>query len=321
MTPSWPTVEVGSVAGVDPLAAAREALSEHPFCASVPEMPARSPLEGVVARALEGLPWLDDPVEGVLSTAVEDAAFPTAVEAARPSLPSAERAAGLHAFLPLAAAARPARLKAAVVGPVALSKALRDRHGVLLSASASAADALATWVGRLATAYAEALRPLASEAVFVQVDEPGTLDRLTAVEERRLRRVLAAIRAAGALPAVHDCGARSGRGFLALGPHLALVDATHADVPFLADGTWRAFLGAGGSVAWGIVPTDGREPSDPSPTRRVDRLAAVARDAAFGSNVLSPACGLGGLDAASATRARESVRAAARRAAGYRPRV
>jgi hypothetical protein len=314
-----PTLEVGSVPGTDPVAAARDALRLHPFLPSVPEMPAKSPLEGAVARGLEGFPFALEPAPGAdarrfaVALAAHDPALPRAVEAARPGVPSLARAAGLHAFRRAVEERPAARAKAALLGPVALSRALSDPGGRPLVEVPRVLAAVAAFVVRRALAVARFLREAGAEP-WIQLDEPGETDRPSDAALAILGDVLAALRGEGVRVAVHDCGAREGSGLAALAPHLALVDATRDPVPFLArEGALGDLLRGGTRIAWGVVPADGR----PGPAGRGLAVLARAADAAGDARLvregsaLSPACGLGAVSGAEAAVARAALAAEA----------
>jgi hypothetical protein len=311
-------VEIGSVPGTDPAAAVEEALRLCPEMPSVPEMPQRDPLEGMVPRVLEAFPFVADAVRGRLSVDAEDPALRRAIDDSSPRLPSSARAAGLIDLLRARSRAPdlPA-VKAAVIGPVALARALRDPTGRRLSDVPEVADAVTRFLSRMVLHLGRALRGWATRPV-VQVDEPGTTDSLDADETRRVRSVLAAARLTGGLAALHDCGARLGTGFVTLAAHLdfALVDASREDVPLLGSdrGLSSYFRSGGKEVVWGIVPTDGRPP--PSPSAKASLLERATRvvgdaDLVRHRSHWSPACGLGALDAAGARRVREALAAIA----------
>jgi hypothetical protein len=322
-----PTVEVGSVPGDDPVGAAEAAVALHPWLPSLPEMPARGAGEGAVARGLEGFPFAAEsprPADGArfaVSLAAHDPALARAIDAARPGLPSAARAAALPPFLRALAARGAREAKASVLGPVALSRALVDPDGRPLAEVARTFSAVAGFVLRRALALARALRE-AGARPWIQVDEPGETDRLSTAAEAILGDLLARLRAEGVGVAVHDCGAVSGRGLARLLPGLALVDATRDPAPLVSSPAHlRALLDAGARVAWGVVPTDGRPPAPGRATAVLERAGEAAGDADLVRDraALSPACGLGALSPEAAARVREALAREARRATDRGP--
>jgi hypothetical protein len=315
------TVEIGSVPETDPEVAVEEAFRLHPSMPSLPEMPRRDPLEGMVPRMLESFPFVADPVRGVLSIAADDPALAREIDRAAPKAPSERRAAALRPFLRHPATPGRRGVKVALMGPVSLARALVDPNGRPLSEVAAAADAVARYVLKLAADATRLLPvrldpPIGTDPPFdalVQLDEPGATDSLTAAEEGRFRDVSLVIRL-GWKVAIHDCGARRGTGFVRLAEdvHYVSFDATHADVPLLS-GAEEPGLLRERRIVWGVVPTDGRPPLPPAFGRDLLRRAeSVLGDGPWRSEVwFSPACGLGALDRARAARVRGALAAIA----------
>jgi hypothetical protein len=309
------TTEVGSDPGADPEAAVGRAFLEHARMPFVPELPRRDPREGMVDRLLGGLEFVRGSPPA-LSLPLDDPALLRLLDESEWPPPSEARASGLTEVLrrPPPVAAPPVLLKVAVVGPVTLARHLRDPAGRPVASAAEVADALGRRVASLAARIARSLA-LGGWSPVVQLDEPGACDALLVAERTRLEDVLAAVRDAAGRTAVHDCGAVDGGALLALAPDAISVDATREPPPLLGDGESLArYLRAGGSVIWGVVPTDGR----PLPARTAARALLEAAGAATGDRALvrrrgwlSPACGLGTLTAERAEAVRSALRAAA----------
>src|SRR5262249_52790819 len=114
---------IGSLPHRDPHAAAALVLRCIPELPAAPELPMRSPLEGVIAQWAHAVPNIHVAPDGTLH-------LTGPMEAAMPIWPEFDAAApaGLLTFLDVAAAAPrpPARVKVQVVGPLTLGLALAD---------------------------------------------------------------------------------------------------------------------------------------------------------------------------------------------------
>lgn len=305
------TCEVGSVAGRDPAAAAKTALDAHPFLPSVPELPRLDRTEGIVLRDLAPLAHLLTVELLRCRVPAGDPALVRELDDADPGAGPAS--AGFTAFLELLKTRRPApsRVKVAVAGPVLLASRLADAAGRPLSSAPAAAEAIARYVARRAAELASRLAAYVP-SVVVQLDEPGTTDGLDTPSFWRLSSVVGAIRMAGHLAAIHDCGARDGRKLLLIAPDLLLVDAWGLVAPFAPHGeALGGYLRGGGTVAWGVLPTRGVMPDARKMARGLlDRLGAEAgdREVVRRRGLVSPSCGFG----ASTLEAERRVRTALR---------
>ncbi len=306
-------IEIGSVSGRDPKAAAKSALELHPFLPSVPELPRQNAGEAILTRDLGPLSKFVNPATLRTTRPAGDTALVRDLDDADPATgPESDGfAALLHAMNPRKA--RPTRIKVSVAGPVVLSQRLTDAAGRSLASVPAAADAIARYVVRRAADLASRLSAF-GVTVVVQFDEPGTTDALDTPSFWRLSSVVGAVRMAGHLAAIHDCGARDGRKLLLIGPDLISVDAWGATVPFAAHGeALGGYLRGGGTVAWGVLPTKGALP-DPRKVARglLDRMGALAgdRDVVRRRGLVSPSCGFGASTLDFERRARAALRVA-----------
>lgn len=305
------SIEVGSVAERDPKAAAKAALDLHPFLPSVPELPRLDPEEGILVRDLRALGGLVDHRTLQTRHPAGDAALLRALDEAE--FGAGASSGGFEAFRALLSSSgpRPSRVKVAVAGPVVLAQRVTDPAGRPLASVPAAAEAVARFVARRAADLASRLAARGA-TVVVQFDEPGTTDRLATDAFWRLSSVLGAVRTAGHLTAVHDCGARDGRKLLLLAPDLILIDAWGDAVPWASEGeALGGYLRSGGTVAWGVLPTRGVMPDPRTVTRRVlDRVGVAVgdREVARRRGLVAPTCGFG----ASTFEAERRVRAGLR---------
>lgn len=300
LLPSGLATGIGSLPHIDPQAAVDFVLDRFPRLPAAPSLPRRHPAEGMIPQAAWGLRGVVVLADG--SLLVDEAAV--GVDGDLDDLGvDGEPFVGLRVFL-AALAGRVAPFKVQLTGPVTLGLALHAvgvRSGLAFTVARSAVIARATALLRMARHAA----PGATPVVFL--DEPGltaaldpgfplplddTLDlvstALAAIEER-------------AISGVHCCGRADWQAILQVGAQILSVPvgagaADHA-------GAFANFLERGGWIAWGAVPTDG--PLADSADRLWRHLAAewdqlaragcdptILRDRA----IITPACGLVGLD-------------------------
>jgi hypothetical protein len=280
----------------------------------LPELPAGNPAEYMIASALEGLPGLAFDEQGMCTVdrrawERESAAFGARLDAAlgsgelaafEPS-PSARRA--WRPFLWEVQNRHLALAKAQIAGPATV------RWGTQLGTGGAVSDdaALDRQVFRLllarSLAMVKALRAAGATPLFY-LDEPGlyALDvgdgrHLLMLQEIRL--LIVALQREGALVGLHCCGNTRWEAVLELGLDLVSFDVRLSldallDVP----GPLEAFLGGGGALSLGIVPTDlGEEASVQDLVAAAEvalesELGAARARSALERSVLTPACGL-----------------------------
>lgn len=287
---------MGSLPHRDPTEAAAFVLELHPGLPAAPQLPRRSPLEGMLAQAVAGVQGVGVRPDGSLTVdpARLDPAAPVAAGVDGPGF------VGLRAFL-ASVAGRSGPVKLQLTGPVTLGAAL-VRAGAPGERAFPVAGAAVRARARALIAAARSVLPAAT--LVVVVDEPGLVaafrpdfplpgDRTVDL----LSSALAALEA-DALTGVHCCGRTDWGAVLAAGPDVLSVPvrAGLADADALAP-----FLERGGWVAWGAVPTDGPVGTSPEPLwRRLEREwrevvesgcdpALVRRQA-----LVTPVCGLAG---------------------------
>ncbi len=299
------TTGVGSLPHRDPAAAAALSLELTPDLPFAPQLPRRTPWEGLIAQWAGALPEVEVCPDGSLRL---DGSV-------RPGDPVArfdpERHGGLLAFLDAAARAPrpPARVKAQVVGPLTLALAL-VRIGVPVAAAFTRATAaVRAWVLALDDLVE---RALPGSGRLVLLDEPGLVafaaDEAPIDTDAAVDHLSNALAAVSGEAGVHVCGDGDVRIAFEAGPTVLSVAATHHLLGY-ADVMAR-HLDAGGWVMWGVIPTD-RPIGETSEshwralsgvwcelTRRGCEPGALRRQA-----LVSPACGLAGHGETQAVRA------------------
>jgi methionine synthase II (cobalamin-independent) len=300
---------IGSLPHEDPDEAAEFALDRQPRLPAAPSLPRRSPVEGMIPQAAWG-------VAGVV--VLPDGSLMVDESVIDPDLPltdsalDAEPFVGLRAFLD-AAAGRVAPFKIQLTGPVTLGLAL---HAMGASPERAFAVAAKAVEGRTGEVVAAARRAAPGATTVVFLDEPG----LTAALEPGfpwpvddtldlVSSALASIEG-HAIAGLHCCGRADWQAVLQAGPQILSlpVDAGARDHA----GAFAGFLERGGWIAWGAVPTD--RPLGESAEILWRRLMGewdVLMDGGcdplllLQQGMVTPACGLAGLDPLQADRVLE----------------
>lgn len=297
---------VGSLPHHDADEAAEFVLRRHPLVPSAPQLPHRSPLEGMIAQAARGIPGVSVAPDGSLTvdTAVLDPEAPT-----EPCLDGAGHA-GLLAFLSLVAG-RTDPIKIQLTGPITLGLALVAAGAEPKVAFPVALQAVRT---RGAALVALCRRRLPQAPLLAFLDEPGLgavaagglpldLDAATDL----LSSALAALEL-DATTGVHCCAPTDWRLVSAAGPTVLSLPAT-VDATLASAGSLGHHLERGGWVAWGAVPT--HEPLGTDADRLWRRLTAIWCELVKAGcdpvqlraqAIVTPACGLAGHGISQASR-------------------
>lgn len=251
---------IGSLPHSDARAAAALVMRLHPDLPAVPELPKRSPLEGMLVRWLRALPEIAVDEDGAMRVDVGGHEQP--VDAVID--PGAH--GGLVTFLDVATvlARPPSAVKVQVAGPLTLGLALIDLGVEPAVAFTRGAQCARTWA-RTMVRYIRHRLPQCE--VVLLFDEPGLV---AFVDDAPIDAESASDLLSGALAAVdcavgvHVCGAGAIDVALSAGPDVVGVDV-HGRALQHAAGLAR-FLDEGGFIAWGAVPTDrpiGEQPAAP----------------------------------------------------------
>lgn len=244
---------VGSLPHTDAGEAARVALQLLPEMPAAPQLPRRSPAEGMIAQVAAGMPGVKVRNDGSLLI------DPRRLDPSPGVRQLDERAwVGLAAFLDEAAGRRCATVKLQLTGPITLALAL-VAGGAPPRLAFGAAGAAVMSVGRAVVRRAGERLP--GTRLVVVLDEPG-LSAATRAEfpferEETIDLVSAALATLGpeVVTGVHCCGQGDLRIALQAGPDVLSVPVRREVVDDA--GGLDAFVERGGWVAWGVVPTDG----------------------------------------------------------------
>lgn len=233
--------------------------------------------------------------------------------------------------------APPPGVKGQVTGPFTMAVSVKDGQGRAVFYDERVLDCVSRLIAQKARWQARRLLDLSATAI-VFLDEPaltgfGSSAYLGVSREQAaeiLTEAATAVRAEGGLAGIHVCGNTDWSLVLNLPIDIVNFDAYSFAEAFLAYGKdISAFLGRGGVIAWGAVPTSRAEDID---RESVDSLftrftSAAGSLAALGfsfpevaaRSLISPACGLGSQDEERARKAMALTRGLAakvREAAG-----
>jgi methionine synthase II (cobalamin-independent) len=298
---------IGSLPHRDADSAAAFVLRHHGSLPAAPQLPRRSPLEGMLAQGARGIPGVTVRADGTLDVDV------AALDPSAPTTPTFDGAshAGLLAFLSLAGG-RTEPVKLQLTGPVTLGLALIEA-GADPSVAYPVAAAAVRAEGAALLAHCRRRLPEAPLVVFL--DEPGLVrvaDGGLGIEPEAtvdlLSHALAALEE-DAVTGVHCCGPTDWRLASAAGATILSlpVDLTSC---LAAAGPLNGHLDRGGWIAWGVVPT--HEPLGTDPDRLWRRLSGVWCELVQAGcdpvqlrtqALVTPACGLAGHGVSQAARA------------------
>ena len=284
-----------------------------------PQLPRRTPSEGMVAQVIKGLPGIQQRGEAYEVTSEE--ALLEALQAPGHWKMSSDVASGFWAFLNQFQG--PSRaVKGQIVGPVTLGLSLRDPKGSSVLYRPELAEALADYIGRVA-AHQEALLQGVCPATLMVLDEPGLGSLAPQDQKWGVRLTQRAATHLRGMVGVHCCSLPPWCALLSGGFQVLSFDALNYGESLLPHGeALKGFLRGGHYLAWGLVPTReealGRESAQTLLTRwegLVGSLVAagVPMTHLIGGALFTPACGLAGLSQAGAEGALKLTAELARR--------
>ncbi len=310
-----PTI-IGSMPHTDPDQACAQIARYLKDIPAWPQLPGRSFLENMYVQYSQGFPGvvidegkkkikvdrsadLTQPLENLYAAFLADDADKYPI--------TPEYAAGLHRFLARTDLA-PMAVKGQVTGPVTWGLTVTDMEGKGILYDDLLGDAVPKLL-RLKAAWQENQLRAVSRNTIIFIDEPymsafGSVSVMLSREQvvGLLDEVFGGIRG---LKGTHCCGNTDWSLLLETGADVISFDAyNYAQSLSLYPAEVKRFLDRGGTVAWGIVPTDEESLRRESVASLKDRLEeAMApfteRDVCFrqltAQALLTPSCGLSSL--------------------------
>lgn len=307
LEPFTPT-GVGSLPFTDVAEAVDAVLGHAPDFPYAPQLPQRTPFERMVPQTAEGLPGIKiEPERGW--PLVEGISIPGtgAVPPVGDAVVSDQAYPGLYALLErLQGSGKPVAVHLA--GPVTVASNTTDGRGRRAIYDPGWRRAAAEGIGGKGAHIARLVRDAGCEPVIV-LDEPwfwrfpGAEAALTPNGAQAL--VADALERIDAPRGIHCCAQAHWDLLFGLPVDLVMFDAyTHGEEA-MATPHPAAFVGQGGAIAWGIVPTTGAANDETAPGL-VGRLryhqgglerAGIDPERAAAASLVTPSCGLGTLPA------------------------
>ena len=324
----FPCTGVGSLPHLDPRAAVAEVLSLFREIPHWPQLPRRTPLEHMYPQYAAALPGAS--VAGNRLTMKSGEELLPEAEAfygtflsgdLSPFAVPEERAAGLHALLAADVGPFPA-VKGQVTGPISFGLMVCDREKKPVFYDPLGRDVLVKYLLRVAQWQVSMLRRL-SGTVILALDEPYLASVGSAILSLSREDVGACLDEIfdglpGALCGVHCCANTDWGLVLSTKVRYLSFDAyEYADSLLLYPDAVAAFLGRGGKLAFGIVPTSAERIARETPESLAGLMEAILvkfgkkgirREDVVRAALVTPACGLGTLAERDAERALDLAR-------------
>ncbi len=303
---------IGSLPHTDVPAAVEAVFASSPDLPYWPQLPKASAKEGMSEQALAGFPGLR--VEEGKLRHVQDEAFFLGVEAifaaydsgdaAAAAIP-AESALALEPFCAAVERRGIAQAKTQIAGPITAGMAVLGENGNPILYDEVVRDVLVKFLHLRVKWQAERLRAAGAEPI-VFVDEPFLVSFGTSFfgwSVQQVRACLEAVADGAETVGSHCCSNTDWSIFLGGKLDVVSFDAFEfADNFLVYRDELKTFLSRGGTIAWGIVPTEPEAlAGETAETLRDRLLGLIARVTALGfsheqvlrQSLITPACGLG----------------------------
>jgi len=279
----------------------------------VPQLPKLSANERMNEQMYEGLPGATQ-CDGTW-TMVQDDEFFLGVdrlftEAMEPTDDSGawsqEYCASLEPFLNRIRAGGVAEAKAQVSGPVTVAMSLVDEEGIPALYNDVLREVIVKHLALKVRWMARQIEAAGAQPIIF-VDEPFLASFGTPffawTRPEQPREVIEEVYAAAPLKGTHCCSNTDWSIFLRSSVDIISFDAFGFAQNFLTHRDELVeFVGRGGNIAWGIVPTDPDDLAETSAGELTDRLNAMVdklvgyglgRDTVLRQSLITPSCGLG----------------------------
>lgn len=313
---------VGSMPHTDPRRACQIVGRHLPELPAWPQLPRLSFMENMYVQYSEGLPWarVDEGAERIhfeTSKGMEEGLEQFYQNYLGGNLDyfaiSPDHARGFHEALEVARGGgfpRMLYLKGQVTGPVSFGLTVTDEGKRSIQYNDALKDVVIKNSAMKARWQVERMKAVAP-GVIIFIDEPYlasfgsayvSLSREDVVGA--LDEVIAAIHEAGSLAGVHCCGNTDWSILMETGVDILNFDAyDYAETITLYPEELRRFLGRGGVLAWGVVPTTEAVAGEDEKSLLerfegdLERLTAhgFSQEELLGSTLITPSCGTGSL--------------------------
>ena len=235
-------------------------------------------------------------------------------------------AAGLHALLKSIRkdpGSTGPYIKGQTVGPVTFALSIKDDEGKSAFHHPDLVEAIVKGLSIKGLWQVQSLGATGKRPIFF-IDEPALSGFGSAFSPIQRHEVIAYLKEVmgylrervDVLIGIHCCGNTDWAMILEAGPDIVNFDAySYMDHFFLYAEEIKTFVRAGGTIAWGLVPTGEKAPEGSIDTlaRRLeeglDRLMGLGLDADIVSrrSMLTPACGMGTMEPAAAVTVMEHL--------------
>jgi methionine synthase II (cobalamin-independent) len=316
---------IGSMPHASPDEACSVVMKYLPDIPAWPQLPRRSLAESLVIQFSEGFPGIV--ISGDRIRIEPSADFESEIErihidceqdSAREYGISTEYAAGFAAFLSRAAGSK--IVKGQVTGPITWGLTVTRRDGLGILYDDTLAETAAKFL-RLKASWQEDVLSEISPNTIVFVDEPYLVSLgsvFTPIPEEKVPVLLEEVfRGIKGLKGLHCCGNTNWAVLLDTKIDILSFDAYNYVSSLSAHSEKvRSFLERGGSIAWGIVPSDedslAQESLSTLRDRLEDSMALFTRDGVkfrqiIAQGLITPSCGLDGLSPEAANQVLEWV--------------
>lgn len=327
--PTFTATGIGTLPHKDPAVAVDlvlQRLKDMPYWPQLPNLGAQEDMNLQYAPALTPLIAPDEPGHGVIAfsgLSREEALagfFERLMGGDLNSFGlSRHCAAGFHKFLEIVGAAPAGSypwIKGHVTGPLTLAASVIGADGKALLYDDEVADALARGLGVAAAAQVKQMEPL-NRKVMVFLDEPflsGYGSAFTPISGDKVIALLGAtmeeLRArADVVIGVHCCGDTDWGLMVDTGADVLNLDSDgFGEHLLLYPEKMKELLERGGAIAWGAVPTSEYEGNETArglwdalhQLLRELEAKGIPHDLLASQALVTPACGMGGLDEAKA---------------------
>jgi len=279
-----------------------------------PQLPRLSPMEGMIAQYAEGMPFLKIDEKGIWVEREGDEALQRFYEGYNESTRlaiSQDHAAGLYEFFNALRGKHLPIIKGHITGPITFTLGLNDNSQKPIYYDEELREIALMLLKGKARWQIDALRQY-SDNIIIFIDEPivsalgGTTYMGVQRQEalRLLRELSMCIEEEGAIPGAHCCGRAEWPLLIESGIRVLSFDSYgFSETLSIYPEEIKGFLGSGGYLAWGAVPTTEavfQETEESIYERLSSSLRGLSKivpeELVFENIILTPSCGTGSLD-------------------------